>query len=93
MAKKQKTYTADEMKLLKARLIERRGYLASAAADKLTEFLRTLDSELVREVRDMTHGLAMINTVLEYIDTLIRFAESTGEPQTVPHLDDCGLED
>ncbi len=90
---KRKTYTAAEMRDIKARLIERRGYLASAAADKLTEFLRSLDRETAYAARDMAQQLCTVNVALTCIDTCIQLAEFKGEPQVVPHLEDCGLED
>lgn len=93
MREKQKTYTADEMKQLKARLIERRGYLASAAVDKLAEFTRAPDFDLACEARDLAQQLTTLCLCLSNMDMCIELADRSNQPRVVPHLDDCGLED
>lgn len=92
MPKKQKTYTSEEMKQLKARLIERRGYLASAATDKLAEFMRAPDFDLACEARDIAQQLTTLCLCLGNMDMCIALAEMKNQPGTIPHLDDCGLE-
>jgi len=92
--KKQPVYTADEMRQLKERLIERRLTLIDTAIEKLEQLRVNPNCEGMYEVRDPFKYAAMISHVLEnVIDTSIKLAEIKQEAMSIPFLDECGLED
>jgi len=100
MAKRKvaKTYTADEMRALKKRLADHKGKLI----DRMTTALQTaIDFDVSVQLRDDAQFLCATCMILHgggnpgegesIIDTCLFLAEHRG-PQSVPHLNDCGLD-
>lgn len=90
MSKKRKTYDASELRSLQTRLTKHLDDLDVQIGCLHAAFNKSKGFDEAVPLRDAAQLIVTTCLTLSHFDTLISLAERVG-PQTVPHLEDCGL--